>query len=72
MRHEYCDIIGDIRGYAAPLEALLLSLGYGCRDGIHRYPSNLAVLVGKLHSNVLTAQFRLYSGLRPTSEYVCL
>lgn len=42
------DIIGDVHGHAAELEALLEKLGYRESDGAHRHPSRTAVFVGDL------------------------
>lgn len=44
------DIIGDVHGYAAPLEALLEELGYVERGGAYRHsnPSRMALFLGDL------------------------
>ena len=42
------DVIGDVHGYAGPLQALLGELGYDVVDGAHRHPSRTAVFVGDL------------------------
>jgi hypothetical protein len=40
------DIIGDIHGHAARLEALLVKLGYRDQNGAWRHPSRTAIFVG--------------------------
>src|SRR5262245_19930376 len=40
------DIIGDVHGCAAALEALLRSMAYVRRDGVWRHPERMAVFVG--------------------------
>lgn len=40
------DVIGDIHGHAAPLEALLRRLGYARRDGTYRHPDRQALFLG--------------------------
>ena len=48
MNNSGFDIIGDIHGYAQPLEKLLLELGYSKQDGIYKHPERTAVFVGDL------------------------
>jgi Calcineurin-like phosphoesterase len=40
------DIIGDVHGHAAALEALLATMGYVKRDGVWKHPERIAAFVG--------------------------
>lgn len=40
------DVIGDLHGHAAALEALLARMGYRKREGAWRHPDRTAVFVG--------------------------
>jgi len=40
------DLIGDIHGYAAELEALLKALGYERRGGAYRHSERKAIFLG--------------------------
>lgn len=40
------DLIGDIHGYADELAALLLKLGYVCRDGVYSHSTRTALFIG--------------------------
>lgn len=40
------DLIGDIHGYAAPLEKLLEKLGYDEQDGVWRHPERQVIFLG--------------------------
>ena len=40
------DIIGDIHGYATPLQELLNKMGYSNQDGIWKHPSRKVIFVG--------------------------
>jgi len=40
------DLIGDIHGYADELAALLLKMGYVCRDGVYSHSTRTALFIG--------------------------
>jgi hypothetical protein len=40
------DLIGDIHGYAVPLQKLLAGLGYAERDGVWRHPDRQVIFLG--------------------------
>jgi hypothetical protein len=42
------DVIGDVRGQAAELEALLIEMGYQKRGGAYRHSDRMAIFVGDL------------------------
>lgn len=44
--HKLYDLIGDIHGYADELAALLLKLGYACRDGVYSHGTRTALFIG--------------------------
>ncbi|MEI6090817.1 MAG: metallophosphoesterase [bacterium] len=44
--HKHFDLIGDIHGYADELAALLLKMGYVCRDGVYSHSTRTALFIG--------------------------
>lgn len=40
------DIIGDVHGFAQPLRALLVKLGYQIADGVYRHPTRKVIFLG--------------------------
>lgn len=46
MKEQHYDIIGDIHGYAKPLEALLIKLGYTQENGTYQHHNRQAIFLG--------------------------